>query len=72
IKRSTLLRLKLLAQAEESLSRDPLTPVLTEDHLQALDRRLGHVLRTVGKCVKKLGEAQSLSEELQDSQEEIT
>ncbi|RXN25962.1 pseudokinase FAM20A-like protein [Labeo rohita] len=66
IKRSTLFRLKLLAQAEyrlsdvmrESLSRDPLTPVLTEDHLQALDRRLGHVLRTVGKCVKKLGEAQ--------------
>ncbi|KTG37732.1 hypothetical protein cypCar_00032576 [Cyprinus carpio] len=66
IKRSTLFRLKLLAQSEyrlsdvmrESLSRDPLTPVLTEDHLQALDRRLGQVLRTVGKCVKKLGEPQ--------------
>uniref|UniRef100_A0A671PCF6 Pseudokinase FAM20A-like n=1 Tax=Sinocyclocheilus anshuiensis TaxID=1608454 RepID=A0A671PCF6_9TELE len=66
IKRSTLFRLKLLAQSEyrlsdvmrASLSRDPLTPVLTEDHLQALDRRLGQVLRTVGKCVKKLGEPQ--------------
>uniref|UniRef100_A0A672KYP1 FAM20A golgi associated secretory pathway pseudokinase n=1 Tax=Sinocyclocheilus grahami TaxID=75366 RepID=A0A672KYP1_SINGR len=66
IKRSTLFRLKLLAKSEyrlsdvmrESLSRDPLSPVLTEDHLQALDRRLGHVLRTVGKCVKKLGEPQ--------------
>uniref|UniRef100_A0A673KH92 Pseudokinase FAM20A-like n=1 Tax=Sinocyclocheilus rhinocerous TaxID=307959 RepID=A0A673KH92_9TELE len=64
IKRSTLFRLKLLAQSEyrlsdvmrASLSRDPLTPVLTEDHLQALDRRLDQVLRTVGKCVKKLGE----------------
>ncbi|XP_026079011.1 pseudokinase FAM20A [Carassius auratus] len=66
IKRSTLFRLKLLAKSEyrlsdvmrESLSRDPLSPVLTEDHLQALDRRLGHVLRTVGKCAKKLGEPQ--------------
>uniref|UniRef100_A0A672LSM4 FAM20 C-terminal domain-containing protein n=1 Tax=Sinocyclocheilus grahami TaxID=75366 RepID=A0A672LSM4_SINGR len=66
IKRSTLFRLKLLAQSEyrlsdvmrASLSRDPLTPVLTEDHLQALDRRLGQVLRTLGKCVKKLGEPQ--------------
>lgn len=66
IKRSTLFRLKLLERSEyrlsdvmrESLSRDPLTPVLTEDHLQALDRRLSQVLRTVGTCVKKLGETQ--------------
>lgn len=64
IKRSTLFRLKLLAKSEyrlsdvmrESLSRDPLMPVLSEEHLQALDRRLAQVLRTVGKCVKKLGE----------------
>ncbi|KAG1933344.1 extracellular serine/threonine protein kinase FAM20C [Pimephales promelas] len=56
--------LKLLAKSEyrlsdvmrESLSRDPLTPVLSDEHLLALDRRLAQVLRTVGKCVKKLGE----------------
>ncbi|KAI4891651.1 hypothetical protein NFI96_003532 [Prochilodus magdalenae] len=65
IKRSTLLRLQLLARPEyrlsdvmrESLSRDPLRPILTEPHLQALDRRLERVLRAVGRCVKKLGEA---------------
>uniref|UniRef100_A0A4W4E8D6 FAM20 C-terminal domain-containing protein n=1 Tax=Electrophorus electricus TaxID=8005 RepID=A0A4W4E8D6_ELEEL len=66
IKRSTLLRLRLLARPEyrlsdvmrDSLGRDPLKPILTEPHLQALDRRLEHVLRTVVRCVKRLGEAQ--------------
>lgn len=65
IKRSTLLRLQLLMQPEyrlsdvmrESLDRDPLRPVLTELHLQALDRRLERVVRSVSRCVKKLGKA---------------
>ncbi|XP_072523850.1 pseudokinase FAM20A [Salminus brasiliensis] len=65
IKRSTLLRLRLLARPEyrlsdvmrESLGRDTLRPILTEPHLQALDRRLDRVLRAVGRCLKKLGEA---------------
>ncbi|TSL75279.1 Pseudokinase FAM20A [Bagarius yarrelli] len=65
IKRSTLLKLQLLMQPEyrlsevmrESLARDPLGPVLTELHLQALDRRLERILRSVSRCVKKLGEA---------------
>ncbi|KAK3559811.1 hypothetical protein QTP86_020789 [Hemibagrus guttatus] len=65
IKRSTLLRLQLLMQPEyrlsdvmrESLDRDPLRPILTELHLQALDRRLERVIRSVSRCVKKLGEA---------------
>ncbi|KAJ8283919.1 hypothetical protein COCON_G00027690 [Conger conger] len=65
IKRSTLLRLKLLSQEEfrlsdvmrESLGRDALRPILSEPHLQALDRRLLRVLRAVHKCVRKLGEA---------------
>lgn len=80
IKRSTLLRLKLLARSEyrlsdvmrESLSRDPLTPVLTEAHLEALDRRLEHVLRTVGRCVKKLGETQVVVTDFVESQRQTT
>ncbi|KAI3364971.1 hypothetical protein L3Q82_001141 [Scortum barcoo] len=64
IKRSTLLRLQLLARAEfrlsdvmrESLEGDPLQPILTEPHLLALDRRLEKVLRVVQRCVRRLGE----------------
>ncbi|XP_017273726.1 pseudokinase FAM20A [Kryptolebias marmoratus] len=63
IKRSTLLRLQLLARSEfrlsdvmrESLLRDSLLPVLTEPHLLALDRRLQKVLRAVQRCVRRLG-----------------
>uniref|UniRef100_A0A8B9HR49 FAM20A golgi associated secretory pathway pseudokinase n=1 Tax=Astyanax mexicanus TaxID=7994 RepID=A0A8B9HR49_ASTMX len=70
IKRSTLLRLRLLARPEfrlsdvmrESLARDSLRPILTELHLQALDRRLERVLKAVGRCVKKLGEARVLTD----------
>ncbi|KAL4605034.1 pseudokinase FAM20A [Arapaima gigas] len=65
IKKSTLLRLKLLSQVDyqlsevmrEALSGDPLQPVLTEPHLRALDRRLQHILRAVWRCVRRLGEA---------------
>ncbi|XP_057572564.1 pseudokinase FAM20A [Hippopotamus amphibius kiboko] len=64
IKRKTLLHLQLLAQADyrlsdvmrESLLEDPLTPVLTEPHLLALDRRLQTVLRTVQGCIEAHGE----------------
>ncbi|KAJ8246405.1 hypothetical protein GJAV_G00267380 [Gymnothorax javanicus] len=66
IKRSTLLRLRLLSREEyrlsdvmrESLEKDALRPVLTEPHLLALDRRLQRVLRAVQKCVRRLGEEQ--------------
>ncbi|KAL2297817.1 hypothetical protein Nmel_016382 [Mimus melanotis] len=65
IKRSTLLRLQLLAEPEyllsdvmrESLLQDPLAPVLTEPHLLALDRRLQLILGAVGKCIDTFGEA---------------
>ncbi|XP_053851081.1 LOW QUALITY PROTEIN: pseudokinase FAM20A [Vidua macroura] len=65
IKRTTLLRLQLLAEPEyrlsavmrESLLQDPLAPVLTEPHLLALDRRLQLILDAVGKCVDTFGEA---------------
>ncbi|XP_008313353.1 pseudokinase FAM20A [Cynoglossus semilaevis] len=64
IKRSTLLRLQLLAQPafrlsdmmRESLQGDPLWPILTEPHLQAMDRRLHKVLKAVRQCVRRLGE----------------
>lgn len=64
IKRKTLLHLQLLAQADyrlsdvmrESLLEDQLSPVLTEPHLLALDRRLQTVLRTVQDCIEAHGE----------------
>uniref|UniRef100_A0A8C4SD85 Family with sequence similarity 20 member C, like n=1 Tax=Erpetoichthys calabaricus TaxID=27687 RepID=A0A8C4SD85_ERPCA len=60
IKRSTYHRLRLLSQEEywlsdvlrESLSRDPLTPVLSEPHLLALDRRLKIILQMISGCMK--------------------
>ncbi|XP_069663315.1 extracellular serine/threonine protein kinase FAM20C-like isoform X2 [Haliaeetus albicilla] len=59
IKKSTYLRLQLLATQpyrlsdllREALATDPLAPILTEPHLRALDRRLGKVLATVGRCL---------------------
>ncbi|XP_064006720.1 pseudokinase FAM20A isoform X2 [Pogoniulus pusillus] len=65
IKRSTLLRLQLLAEPEyrlsdvmrESLLQDRLAPILTEPHLLALDRRLQLILKAVRKCIDTFGEA---------------
>ncbi|XP_060107955.1 pseudokinase FAM20A [Heteronotia binoei] len=64
IKKTTLLRLQLLALPDyrlsdvmrESLLQDRLTPVLTEPHLLALDRRLQIILKTVKKCIETNGE----------------
>ncbi|XP_037133755.1 pseudokinase FAM20A [Syngnathus acus] len=69
IKRSTLLRLQLLAQPQfrlsdmmrESLQKDPLRPILTETHLSALDRRLVKILRAVQRCTRKLGSEQVIA-----------
>ncbi|XP_012369935.2 pseudokinase FAM20A, partial [Octodon degus] len=63
IKKKTLLHLQLLAQADyrlsdvmrESLLGDQLSPVLTEPHLLALDRRLQIVLGTVRRCIEVRG-----------------
>lgn len=64
IKKKTLLHLQLLAQADyrlsdvmrESLLEDQLSPILTEPHLLALDRRLQVILRTVEGCIAAHGE----------------
>lgn len=61
IRRSTLLRLRLLSDPDfrlsdvmrQSLAQDPLeavAPLLSEAHLAALDRRLASVLHVVETC----------------------
>ncbi|XP_062331144.1 pseudokinase FAM20A isoform X3 [Osmerus eperlanus] len=72
IKRSTALRLQLLSRERyrlsdvmrESLQGDPVSPVLTEPHLLALDRRLQHVLTAVHRCVRRLGEGPVVVDDL--------
>ncbi|KAF4115545.1 extracellular serine/threonine protein kinase FAM20C [Onychostoma macrolepis] len=63
VKRSTYLRLQLLAKEEfklsslmeESLLQDQLAPILIQPHLEAMDRRLRLVLRVLADCVEKEG-----------------
>uniref|UniRef100_A0A8C6HGR2 FAM20A, golgi associated secretory pathway pseudokinase n=1 Tax=Mus spicilegus TaxID=10103 RepID=A0A8C6HGR2_MUSSI len=70
IKKKTLLHLQLLAQADyrlsdvmrESLLEDQLSPVLTEPHLLALDRRLQIILKTVEDCIEAHGERRVIAE----------
>ncbi|KAG9483765.1 extracellular serine/threonine protein kinase FAM20C-like [Eleutherodactylus coqui] len=72
IKKSTLQRLELLHTEpyrlsdvmRESLSMDPLTPILSEPHLLALDRRLGIILNVVRKCFKTQGQHQVAYDDL--------
>lgn len=64
LKEDTWQRLNLLARPEyrlsdvmrESLYRDSLSPILSEPHLRALDRRLQTVLRVVRRCINVHGE----------------
>ena len=39
----------------EAMENDIVAPVLTEAHLQALDRRVTIILKTVYKCIQKNG-----------------
>ncbi|KAJ7989730.1 hypothetical protein DPEC_G00307560 [Dallia pectoralis] len=63
VRKSTHLRLQLLAKEEyklshlmeESLVRDLLHPVLIQPHLEAMDRRLRLVLQVLAACVEKEG-----------------
>uniref|UniRef100_A0A8C5QCA5 FAM20C golgi associated secretory pathway kinase n=1 Tax=Leptobrachium leishanense TaxID=445787 RepID=A0A8C5QCA5_9ANUR len=61
IKKSTYLRLQMLAKEEyklsglmeESLSLDKLAPVVFQPHLEAMDRRLRIVLQAINECIEK-------------------
>ncbi|MCI4384201.1 hypothetical protein PGIGA_G00036110 [Pangasianodon gigas] len=63
VKKSTHLRLQLLAKEEyklsflmeESLRRDSLSPILIQPHLEAMDRRLRLVLQVLADCIEKEG-----------------
>lgn len=63
VRKSTYLRLQLLAKEEyrlslmmaESLRKDRVAPILYRPHLEALDRRLRIVLQAIRDCVEKDG-----------------
>lgn len=46
---------KLSVLMAKALSRDPVAPILTDGHLQALDRRVPKVLRAITDCIFKHG-----------------
>uniref|UniRef100_A0AAX7T882 FAM20 C-terminal domain-containing protein n=1 Tax=Astatotilapia calliptera TaxID=8154 RepID=A0AAX7T882_ASTCA len=72
MRKSTYLRLQLLAKEEyqlssmmeESLLRDRLSPILIQPHLQAMDRRLRLVLQVVAGCIEKEGYVNVVEEDL--------
>ncbi len=39
---------------DRSLRRDPVYPILTQEHLTAIDRRLSIVIHTVHQCIQSL------------------
>ncbi|XP_028311410.1 extracellular serine/threonine protein kinase FAM20C isoform X1 [Gouania willdenowi] len=72
VRKSTFLRLQLLAKEEyqlsvlmeESLLRDRLSPVLIQPHLQAMDRRLRLVLQVLSGCIDKEGYVNVVEEDV--------
>ncbi|KAM9394188.1 extracellular serine/threonine protein kinase FAM20C [Pholidichthys leucotaenia] len=72
VRKSTYLRLQLLAKEEfklsslmeESLLHDRLSPVLIQPHLQAMDRRLRLVLQVLAGCIEKEGYLNVVEEDL--------
>lgn len=73
VRKSTHLRLQLLAKEEyklssqmaESLLRDRLSPILIQPHLEAMDRRLRQVLKVLAECVEKEGYSYVVEDDLQ-------
>ena len=43
----------------ESMSVDPISPILWEPHLAALDRRIAIILQAVRDCLKKAAEEEA-------------
>uniref|UniRef100_A0A8C5B914 FAM20 C-terminal domain-containing protein n=1 Tax=Gadus morhua TaxID=8049 RepID=A0A8C5B914_GADMO len=73
VKKSTHLRLQLLAKQEyllssmmaQSLLRDHLAPILIQPHLDAMDRRLRQVLTVLADCIEKEGYSNVVADDLQ-------
>nr|XP_046232839.1 extracellular serine/threonine protein kinase FAM20C [Scatophagus argus] len=76
VRKSTHLRLQLLAKEEyklsvlmaESLVRDRLSPILIQPHLDAMDRRLRQVLKVLSECIEKEGYIYVVEDDLQEHQ----
>ncbi|CAB1313124.1 unnamed protein product, partial [Coregonus sp. 'balchen'] len=77
VKKSTHLRLQLLAKEEyllsglmsESLLRDKLTPILIQPHLKAMDRRLRYTLNILADCIEKEGYSNVVEDDLAGERE---
>ncbi|XP_076025787.1 extracellular serine/threonine protein kinase FAM20C [Genypterus blacodes] len=77
VRKSTHLRLQLLAKEEyklsslvaESLVRDRLSPILIQPHLDAMDRRLRQALRVLADCIEKEGYSSVVEEDLQAAEQ---
>ncbi|XP_060950569.1 extracellular serine/threonine protein kinase FAM20C [Limanda limanda] len=73
VRKSTHLRLQLLAKEEyklstlmaESLVRDRLSPILIRPHLEAMDRRIRQVLNVLSECIEKEGYSYVMEDDLQ-------
>ncbi|XP_054913822.1 extracellular serine/threonine protein kinase FAM20C [Poeciliopsis prolifica] len=73
VRKSTHLRLQLLAKEEyklsvlmaESMTQDRLDPILIQPHLDAMDRRLRLVLKALSDCIDKEGYGYVVEDDLQ-------
>ncbi|KAM4715889.1 extracellular serine/threonine protein kinase FAM20C isoform 2-T2 [Anableps anableps] len=74
VRKSTHLRLQLLAKEEyklsvlmaESMTGDRLDPILIQPHLDAMDRRLRLVLNALSECIDKEGYSYVVEDDLQE------
>ncbi|XP_020284605.1 extracellular serine/threonine protein CG31145 [Pseudomyrmex gracilis] len=62
---ATLLRfhngpMPLSAAMRQSMARDPVTPVLWEPHLEALDRRIDIILKAIRLCIERENSSQQV------------
>ena len=53
------------------MSVDPISPVLEESHLLALDRRLAAILDVVRDCLKSVGSADEVIMKTDDSYDNV-